>query len=117
MMESTTDQLESVPLNAAYDSTDQRRLRILALALLLAKYALRSTLQTWPLYFIAIVPFLIPVEAGWWIVLFIFPALMVSGYISLIGASEEYRKHVRGKLLLRDNLIRLLLDDAKNLCR
>lgn len=107
-MASTADSLESAVFNAVYRSAEQRRLRMLAVVLLSLKHALRGILFSWPLYFIALVPFLIPAEAGWWIVLFVFPALLVSGYILLMGLREEYAECISGKLLQSSGLTELL---------
>lgn len=115
-MESTTGEFESVLFMAAYDSNDQRRLRLAALLLLLVKHGLRSILLAWPLYFIALIPFLIPVAAGWWVTLFIFPALLVSAYVAFMDANQEYKRYIRGKLLIRDNLASLLWDDVEKGC-
>jgi hypothetical protein len=103
-----TDDLESAVFRAVYHSSEQRRLRIMAIALLSLKHGLRGMLFSWPLYFIALMPFLIPAEAGWWIILFVFPALLVSGYILLMGVREEYHNLVDGKILPSTGLSRLL---------
>jgi len=109
-MVTTAESLESAVFKAVYRSAEQRRLRLLAVVLLSMKHALRGVLFSWPLYFIALVPFLVPAEAGWWMVLFVFPALLVSAYILLMGLREEYAEFISGKLLQSSGLIQLLWD-------
>ena len=100
--------IESAVFNAVYQSTEQRWLRLMAMALLVLKHGLRGILFSWPLYFVALVPFLIPADTGWWVVLFIFPAILVSGNILIIGLREERSEYVANKLLSLEKLQEML---------
>jgi hypothetical protein len=104
----TTNDLESAVFHAVYNSFEQRRLRLMAIILLGLKHGLRGIVFSWPLYFIALLPFLLPDEAGWWIVLFVFPALAVSGYILLKGVREDYMELIVGQILKANKLINIL---------
>ena len=107
-MGTTTNELESAVFRTVYNSFEQRRLRLMAILLLSLKHGLRGIIFSWPLYFIALLPFLLPDEAGWWIVLFVFPALVVSGYILLKGVREDYRELIVGQILRANKLINIL---------
>jgi len=104
----TTNDLEAAVFQAVYNSFEQRRLRVTAIILLSIKHGMRGVIFSWPLYFIALVPFLLPSEAGWWVVLFVFPALLVSGSILFRGVREDYALLVAGQLLKADQILRIL---------
>lgn len=107
-MATITSNLESAVFRAVYGSREQRGLRLIALLILSLKHGLRGILFSWPLYFIALVPLLAPVEIGLWVVLFIFPAVLVSGYILFMGVREEYAESIVGKILKVNRLIKVL---------
>jgi hypothetical protein len=107
-MATTTSKLESAVFKAVYGSREQRSLRLIAMLILSLKHGLRGMLFSWPLYFIALVPLLAPGEIGWSVVLFIFPAVLVSGYILLMGVREEYAQSIAGKILKANRLITVL---------
>jgi len=107
-MKSTNNEIETAVFRVVYDSSEQRSLRLAAILLLGLKHSLRGILFSWPLYFIAMVPFLLPDEAGLWLVLFVFPALIVSGYILLKGVREDYVEYIAGQILKADKLITIL---------
>ena len=102
---------EAAVFKSVYESSEQRRLRLLALLMLGCKHGIRGVILSWPLYFLALLPFLIPVENGWWVLLFVFPALLVSGNILLMGVLEEYTELVRGKLIKSSGLAELFWGD------
>ena len=111
-MATAKNDLEAAVFQSVYASGEQRRLRLLAMTLLALKHGVRGVLFSWPLYFLALVPFLIPADTGWWVVLFVFPAVLVSGNILLMGVREEYAELVSGKLLKSSGLSELLWGDS-----
>lgn len=100
--------IEAAVFKSVYGSREQRQLRLLAMGLLVLKHGLRGFLFSWPLYFIALVPFLVPAETGWWVVLFIFPAVLVSGHILLMGLRDDYSEYITNKLLSSEKLTQIL---------
>jgi len=104
----TTNDIETAVFQVVYNSLEQRRLRLVAMLLLSLKHGLRGVVFSWPLYFIALMPFLLPGEIGWWVVIFVFPALLVSGSILFRGVREDYAESVAGQLLKADKILRIL---------
>ena len=100
--------LASAVFTAVYASREQRLLRVLAVVLLSLRHAVRGIVFSWPLYFVALLPFLLPVESGWWIILFIFPAIIVSLTILVKGVKDDYQEEIAGKLLEGRPLIKIL---------
>lgn len=91
--------LQAAVFRSVYTSVEQRRLRQLAGLILGLKHSLRGILFSWPLYALAIAPFMITNEIVWWMVIFVLPALLVSAYILLKGVREDYSEQVTGKIL------------------
>jgi hypothetical protein len=81
---------------------------LLAIVFLSLRHAVRGIIFSWPLYFIALVPFLMPVDAGWWMLLFVFPALLVSLVILIKGVKDDYAESVSGQILKGHELIKIL---------
>jgi hypothetical protein len=107
-MPAATTDLKNAVFHSVYFSREQRRFRLAAIVLLSLRHAVRGIIFSWPLYFIALVPFLMPIDAGWWIVLFVFPALLVSMVILVKGVKDDYAGSVSGQILKGQELIKIL---------
>ena len=92
----------------AYESTKQRVFRVYAFMLLCLRHGARGIILSWPLYFVALIPVLMPIEVGWWALFFVFPAVLVSLVILLKGLSNDYAAVISGKLLKGNEIIKIL---------
>lgn len=97
------DDLESAVFLAVYQSRQQRLARLLATALLSIKHAIRGILFSWPLYLLALLPLALEDLAGWWVVVFLLPAVIISGYILGKGIREDYSEKIAGSILKRQH--------------
>ena len=95
-----------------YESKRQRMFRVYAFVLLCLRHAVRAIILSWPLYFVALTPFLMPFELAWGTLFFVFPALLVSLVILLKGVSSEYAAVVSGRLLKGREIIKILWWDT-----
>jgi hypothetical protein len=107
-MATRSPDLAEAVFKSVYGSKEQRGFRVIAIALLCLRHGVRGIVFSWPLYFIALVPVLIPVEAGWWVVLLVFPALLVSLAILVKGVRDDYAITISGRILKGDELIKIL---------
>ena len=107
-MRCKTPDLAPATFSAEYVSRQQRGFRLIALILLCLRHGLRGVVLAWPLYFTALIPLLTPVQAGWWIILFVFPAALVSLSILISGVWHDYLKMICGQLLNANGLIEIL---------
>ena len=84
---------------AAYDSPLQRRRRVLALVLLGVKHSLRGLLFSWPAYVLGLAAFYSVQVYAPVSMLFLVPAVLLSGVILVRGVRDDYHDRVRGVLL------------------
>ena len=103
-----TSDLAPAAFSAEYVSRQQRSFRLIALILLCLRHGLRGVVLAWPLYFTALIPLLIPVQAGWWIILFVFPAALVSLSVLISGVRLDYSNTICGQLLNGNGLLKIL---------
>ncbi len=84
---------------AAYDSSLQRRRRVLAMALLGMKHFLRGLLFSWPAYVLGFAVIYNAQVYALVSMLLLVPAVLLSGVILVRGVRDDYRDRVRGVLL------------------
>ena len=92
----------------AYCSLRQRHYRLLAIVLLGLRHAMRAIVIAWPFYLLAIVPVVMPVTFGWWVVFFLAPAVAVLIASLYRGVTRDYRALISGRLLQGSKLHKLL---------
>ena len=107
-MSSITTDLKDTVHGSVYGSRQQRRFRLYAFMLLCLRHGVRGIVLSWPLYFVALIPLLMPVEPGWWVVLFVFPAALVSVVILVKGVNDDYAVAITGNLLEGKELLKIL---------
>jgi hypothetical protein len=84
---------------AAYQSSQQRRRRVLAVMLLGLKHALRGLLFSWPAYVLGLAAYYSAAVHAVAYLLLLIPALGLSVVILMRGVRDDYREHVKGLLL------------------
>jgi hypothetical protein len=102
------DEFKRAVFDAVYNSPQQRRLRLTLGALLAVKHALRGLLFSWPLYLLAAAGLALPGAWAWAFLPLLVPAIWVSATILLKGWREDYGERVRGRMLKRGELRRML---------
>jgi len=102
------DELTRAVFEAAYHSRRQRNRRLLFGMLLALKHTLRGLLFSWPLYLLSFAGLVLPGQFAWAFLPLLIPAVWVSGYILRKGLREDYETHVRGRLLERRDLRRVM---------
>jgi hypothetical protein len=102
------DEFKRAVFDAVYNSPQQRRLRLIVGTLLAIKHALRGLLFSWPLYLLAAAGLALPDAWAWAFVPLLIPAIWVSSHILLKGWHEDYGERVKGRVLKRDELRRLV---------
>lgn len=84
---------------AAYQSSQQKRRRALAVMVLSTKHALRGLLFSWPAYVLGLAAYYSAVVHAVAYLLLLIPALALSVVILVRGVRDDYREHVNGLLL------------------
>ena len=93
------NELERGVFIAAYNSSRQRRRRILAALVLGLKHALRGVLFSWPLYLLPLSTLALPGQYKYLFILFLLPGLYVSLWILSKGVKEDYSALIADRLL------------------
>lgn len=96
---------------AAYQSSQQKRRRLLAVMLLSVKHALRGLIFSWPAYVLALAAYNSAAVHAVAYLLLLVPALGLSVFILTRGVRDDYREHVNG-LLLEQGFVRGLIFPA-----
>lgn len=96
---------------AAYQSSLQKRRRVLAVMLLGVKHALRGLLFSWPAYVLGVAAYYSAAVHAVAYLLLLIPALGLSVVILMRGVRDDYRERVNG-LLLHQGFVRGLLFPA-----
>ena len=102
-----TDGIQAAVFQAVYRSRAQRLARLALVTLLVVKHGIRGLLFSWPLYLLVLVPLMVDSIAGWWVIVFLLPAILVSGYILNMGIREDYASKVKDVILKRQHFMQL----------
>ncbi len=93
----------------SYNSIKQRRIRFFAAAILGVKHSVRGILFSWPLYLLPLASLALPGKLKLLFIVFLIPAIYVSGIILKRGIKEDYQNLVNGRLIKLKHLRRLCL--------
>ena len=91
-----------------YDSPKQKIRRIVAIATLVVKHALRGIIFSWPLYMLTLAAYAVPGSSKLLFILLLIPGIYVSWVILSRGVKEDYDNLVDGYILKPGYIGRML---------